>query len=143
MLFPVLRNTNDWLTNAFDDIFDTDWMPRMSNTSPAVNVQESDTDYEMDIAAPGLKKNECDISVSDNTLNVHIENKKETKEDDKKHRYLRREFSYSNYKLSFTLPDDADKENISAEVNDGILKVAIPKVIKKEPEKAERLIEVK
>ena len=99
MLYPVL-NSNNWLSNAFDDFFHTDWMPKMNATAPAVNVKESDKAYTMEIAAPGLKKEYCRINIDkDGYLSVKIENKFENKEEDKKEgkkeHYLRREFSYS------------------------------------------------
>ena len=75
MLYPVL-NSNNWLSNAFDDFFNTDWMPRMNSTAPAVNVKENKDEYEMQLAAPGLKKEYCRISIDDEgNLNVKIENK--------------------------------------------------------------------
>lgn len=146
MLYPVL-NTNNWLSNAFDDFFNTDWMPRMNSTAPAVNVKEDNEKYEMQIAAPGIKKEYCRVSIdNDGNLNVKIENKFEQKEEDKKdekkEHYLRREFSYSNYEQSYTLPEDVDKEKISAKVEDGILNITLPKMTKEEEKKAERKIEI-
>ena len=146
MLYPVL-NSNNWLSNAFDDFFNTDWMPRMNSTAPAVNVKENKDEYEMQLAAPGLKKEYCRISIDDEgNLNVKIENKFENKEenkkDEKKEHYLRREFSYSNYEQSYTLPEDVDKEKISAKVKDGILNITLPKLTKEEEKKAQRKIEI-
>ena len=146
MLYPVL-NSNNWLSNAFDDFFNTDWMPRMNSTAPAVNVKENKDEYEMQLAAPGLKKEYCRISIDDEgNLNVKIENKFENKEenkkDEKKEHYLRREFSYSNYEQSYTLPKDVDKEKISAKVKDGILNITLPKLAKEEEKKAQRKIEI-
>ncbi|MCI6102852.1 MAG: Hsp20/alpha crystallin family protein [Prevotella sp.] len=146
MLYPVL-NSNNWLSNAFDDFFNTDWMPRMNSTAPAVNVKENKDEYEMQLAAPGLKKEYCRISIDDEgNLNVKIENKFEKKEEDKKdekkEHYLRREFSYSNYEQSYTLPEDVDKEKISAKVEDGILNITLPKLAKEEEKKAQRKIEI-
>jgi HSP20 family protein len=146
MLYPVL-NSNNWLSNAFDDFFNTDWMPRMNSTAPAVNVKENSKEYEMQIAAPGLKKEYCRVSIDDDgNLNVKIENKFEKKEEDKKdekkEHYLRREFSYSNYEQSYTLPEDVDKEKISAKVEDGILNITLPKMTKTEEKKSERKIEI-
>ncbi len=146
MLYPVL-NSNNWLSNAFDDFFNTDWMPRMNSTAPAVNVKENKDEYEMQIAAPGLKKEYCRISIDDEgNLNVKIENKfekkEENKKDEKKEHYLRREFSYSNYEQSYTLPEDVDKEKISAKVEDGILNITLPKLAKEEEKKAQRKIEI-
>lgn len=146
MLYPVL-NSNNRLSNAFDDFFNTDWMPRMNSTAPAVNVKENKDEYEMQLAAPGLKKEYCRISIDDEgNLNVKIENKFENKEenkkDEKKEHYLRREFSYSNYEQSYTLPEDVDKEKISAKVEDGILNITLPKLAKEEEKKAQRKIEI-
>ena len=146
MLYPVL-NSNNWLSNAFDDFFNTDWMPRMNSTAPAVNVKENKDEYEMQRAAPGLKKEYCRVSIDDEgNLNVKIENKfehkEENKKDEKKEHYLRREFSYSNYEQSYTLPEDVDKEKISAKVEDGILNITLPKLAKEEEKKAQRKIEI-
>ena len=146
MLYPVL-NSNNWLSNAFDDFFNTDWMPRMNSTAPAVNVKENKDEYEMQLAAPGLKKEYCRVSIDDEgNLNVKIENKFENKEenkkDEKKEHYLRREFSYSNYEQSYTLPEDVEKEKISAKVEDGILNITLPKLAKEEEKKAQRKIEI-
>ena len=146
MLYPVL-NTNNWLSNAFDDFFNTEWMPRVNATAPAVNVKEDNEKYEMQIAAPGIKKEYCRVSIDkDGNLNVKIENKFEQKEEDKKEEkqehYLRREFSYSNYEQSYTLPEDVDKEKISAKVEDGILNIILPKLSKEEETKATRKIEI-
>lgn len=145
MLYPVL-NSNNWLSNAFDDFFNTDWMPKMNATAPAVNVKEDDKKYEMEIAAPGLAKDYCRVSLDDDTLKVRIENKFEHKEEDKKEEkkahYLRREFSYSNYEQNYTLPDDVDKEKITANVHDGILTIDLPKLTKEEKKESGKAIRI-
>lgn len=144
MMYPVL-SSNNWLSNAFDDFFNTDWMPKMNATAPAVNVKENDKEYEMEIAAPGLKKDHCNINVKDDVLSVRIQNKQESKDDkgnEKKGRYLRREFSYTDYEQNYTLPEDVDKEHISAKVNDGILTINLPKLAKEEKKEDGRKIEV-
>lgn len=126
MLPVMLRNS--WFPTVFDDFLNSDLMPRTNSTAPAVNVKESDKAYTMEIAAPGIKKEYCRVNVNDEgNLSVAIENKAEHKEEDKHHHYLRREFSYTNYEQSYTLPEDVVKENISAKVEDGILTITMPK----------------
>lgn len=142
------RNNNsvsNWLNSWFNDnFFDTDLMPRVNATAPAVNVKESATDYTIEVAVPGLKKDMVKMSVDkDGYLNISIENKVEKKEEKKEEHYLRREFSYSSYSQSYALPENANQEKISAEVNDGVLKIEIPKVAKEEKKDDVKHIEVK
>ena len=96
----------------------------------------------MELAAPGIKKEYCRVSIDDDgNLCIAIENKMEHKEENNKHHYLRREFSYSNYEQSYALPDDVEKDKISAKVDNGILTVVLPKV-EKEEKKVAKAIEV-
>lgn len=140
MLPVMLRNS--WFPTVFEDFLNSDVMPRANTTAPAVNVKEDEKCYTMEIAAPGIKKEFCRVNVDDdNNLCVAIENKMEHKEEDKKNRYLRREFSYSNYEQRYMLPDDVKKDEISAKVEDGILTVTLPKV-KVEEKKLARSIEI-
>ena len=142
MWFPVLRTNNNWLDNAFNDFFDDSAMRRMNSTAPAVNVKEDETAYTMQVAVPGIKKEFCRVNINnDGDLDIAIENKMEHKEDNKKERYLRREFSYTNYQQTYSLPDNVNKENISAKVTDGVLIIQLPKIEKVE-QKVQRKIEV-
>ena len=145
MLLARRNNNSDWLTNWFEDnFFDTDLMPRTSSTAPAINIKENEKAYTMEVAAPGLKKEWVRINLdNDGNLCIAIENKMEHKNEDKHEHYLRREFSYSNYQQCYTLPEDADREKISAKVADGILEVEIPKLTPKEEAKTTKNIEVK
>ena len=149
MYFPVIRNNrNNWLDTAFNDLFDMDWTPRHVTTAPAVNVKESDTAYTMEIAAPGLKKEFCSVNINnEGNLFVKIENKSNSEdecnaESEKKHHYLRREFSYASYEQAYTLPDEVDKEAISAKVEDGILTIELPKLAPEPEKKMDRTIEI-
>ena len=142
MLLARRNNSSNWLTNFFDDnFFDTDLMTRFNGTAPAVNVKETDKEYTMEIASPGLKKEFVRVDLDDEgNLNVALENKMEHKEEKKKEHYLRREFAYSNYQQSYVLPEDVDREKISAKVNDGVLTIELPKLShKKEAEKQHRI----
>ena len=132
---------NSWMPTLFDDFLNTDFMPRAKSTAPAVNVKESEKAYTMELAAPGIKKEYCRVGINeDGNLTIAIENKVEHKQEDKHHHYLRREFSYSNYEQSYTLPDDVVKDQISAKVEDGILTVTMPKAEPKQ--KVTKAIEV-
>lgn len=127
----------------FDDFFDGEWTPKVSATAPAVNVKEDAKEYTMEVAAPGIKEY-CRININnDGNLEVAIENKLEHKEENKKEHYLRREFSYSNYQQTYILPDNVDKDKISAKVNDGVLEIKLPKFTKEEESRAQRAIEIK
>ena len=141
MLTSLMR-TNGWLPTVFENFFNNDFMPRVNTTAPAVNVKEDESAYTMELAAPGIKKESCRVSINDDgNLCIAIENKMEHKDEDKKHHYLRREFSYSNYEQNYTLPEDVDKEGIAAKVENGILTVTLPKV-KKEEKKEVKAIEI-
>ncbi len=127
-MLPVM-NRNLWMPEVFNDFFDTDFMPRVNATAPAINVKESEKDYTVELAAPGLTKDDFIVNIDDDgNLHVKIENKSQKKEEDKKSHYLRREFSYSKYEQTLLLPDDVDKAKIAASVNNGVLTVDLPKV---------------
>ena len=139
-MLPVMFQ-NSWFPTVFDDFMNTDFMPRANSTAPAVNVKEDEKAYTMELAAPGIKKEYCRVSINDDgNLSIAIENKTEHKESDHKHHYLRREFSYSNYEQNYVLPDDVVKDKISAKVEDGILTITMPKTEPKE--KVTKAIEV-
>ena len=141
-----VMNSNSWFPTLFDEFFNNDWMPKMKATAPAVNVKEDVKAYTMEVAAPGIKKEFCRINIdADGNLALAIEDKLEHKEEnkeDKKEHYLRREFCYSNYQQTFTLPDDVDKEKIAAKVEDGVLTITLPKISKEEIKQAQRQIEI-
>ena len=145
MLLARRNNNSDWLSNFFDDaFFNTELMPRMNATAPAINVIESNTDYRVEVAAPGMTKEDFNIHLTDNNeLVISMEKKNETKEEDKENKkYLRREFSYSKFEQALVLPDDVEKEKISANVNDGVLSIVLPKQTAEEKAKVNRVIEI-
>ena len=140
-MLPVMFKES-WFPTVFDDFLNTDFMPRANTTAPAVNVKEDEKAYTMELAAPGIKKEYCRVGINEEgNLCIAIENKMEHKEENKKHHYLRREFSYSNYQQNYTLPDDVERDKISAKVENGILAVTLPKVVKEE-KKFAKAIEV-
>ena len=137
----IYNNDQNWLPTFFNDFFDNDWMMKTNATAPAINVVESDKDYKVEVAAPGMKKEDFNIHLGDNNeLVITMEQKNENKEEHKK--YLRREFAYSKFQQSFVLPDDIEKEKISASVTDGILTIDLPKHTPEEKAKVNRVIEI-
>lgn len=134
----------NWLPSFFNDFFDNDWMTKANATAPAINVIESESDYKVEVAAPGMTKDDFQIHLSeDNELVISMEKKNETKEEDKKNkRYLRREFSYAKFQQSLVLPDDVEKDRISANVTDGVLTIDLPKRTPEEKAKVNKVIEI-
>lgn len=121
------RNTlspsfNDVFESVFNDSFFTD---RSVSKVPAVNIAETDGNYHIELAVPGLKKEDFKISLEKNVLTISSETKTEHSEETKK--YNRREYSYSTFSRSFTLPEAADHSNIEAGYADGILKINVAK----------------
>ena len=143
-MMPIRRNSQNWLPSIFNDFFDNDWMERANATAPAINVIENDKEYKVELAAPGMTKEDFDVHIDeDNNLVISMEKKDEKKDEHKNGRYLRREFSYSKFQQTMILPDDVDKEKISATVNNGVLDIELPKLAKEEQPKQTRNIEIK
>ena len=144
MLF--VKNPNQ-LPSLFDRFFDGemfDWSNRnFSNTNttlPSVNIKENPDAFTVEVAAPGIDKNDFKLELNHNTLTVSSEKKveSETKENEV---FTKREFSYQSFSRSFTLPMIADGERISANYENGILLVSIPKKEEAKP-KPSRMIEI-
>ncbi len=145
-MLPLRRN-QEWLPNIFNDLFDNDWIEKVNTTSPAINVIEKPTEYKVEIAAPGMTKDDFKVSV-DEEGNLVVAMEKKTEKEEKsgekaESRYLRREFSYSQFHQAMVLPDDVDKEKISAKVENGVLNVDLPKLTKDEVKKQTKMIEIK
>jgi HSP20 family protein len=132
---------NNWLPEVFNDFLNNANMPKANATAPAINVLESEKEYTVELAAPGLSKEDFDVNINvDGDLTIKME-KKEENESEKNAHYLRREFSYSKYEQTLILPDDVDRDKIAARVNNGVLTVVLPKIGKQE-QKMSRSIEV-
>ncbi|MBF1386471.1 Hsp20/alpha crystallin family protein [Prevotella aurantiaca] len=131
---------NSWLPEVFNDFFDNNNMPKANATAPAINVLVNDTEYTVELAAPGLRKEDFDISLNDEgDLVIKMEKKAEVK--DENTRYLRREFAYSKYEQTLILPDDVNKDEVGARMADGVLNITLPK-LNKSIQKVARQIEV-
>ena len=137
-----MMRTNNWIPAVFNDLFNTEFLPKVNATAPAINVKESDKAYTVELAAPGMKKEDFNVHINDEgNLVIKMEQKQEHKEEDKNTRYLRREFSYSKFEQTLILPDDVKKEEISAKVDNGVLTVELPKMVE-EKVKVSRQIDV-
>lgn len=140
MTYPTFARRNEWLPTVFNDLFEDNFMPRTSATAPAINVKEDDKQYVVELAAPGMKKEDFDVNINhDGNLVIKMEHKKENAEEDKKARYLRREFSYTKFEQTLILPDDVNKDKIAARVADGVLTVDLPKLVKEEVKVARQI----
>ena len=128
-MLPMIHR-NAWLPEVFNDIFNTDYMPRTNATAPAINVLEDEKQYTVELAAPGLKKDDFNVNINEEgNLVIKMEKKQEQSTNDKKSHYLRREFNYTKFEQTLILPDDVEKEKIAARVNDGVLTVDLPKFV--------------
>lgn len=148
-----------WMPSILNDWFNTVW-PATSEQHygdfiPKMNVSETDKEYKLELAVPGMTKDHINLRVEDDDTLVikaekeHLDDKKADKEQhldrkaDNNEGWLRREFWYNRFEQRFTLPDDADVEAINASMSDGILTVTLPKRAPVAPEKLHRVIEVK
>jgi HSP20 family protein len=129
-MLPVLRKRNEF-PSLFNEFFNGDVFPGFfldidkRTATPAVNIIEDKDDYRIEIAAPGLDKSDFKIDFENNVLTISAE--KEEKQEEKSEHYMRREFNYSSFSRSFTIPQTMNAEKISAQHKDGVLNVIIPK----------------
>lgn len=115
----------------------------MRTSSPAINVKENDNEYKVEIAAPGMSKDDFKIRINEeNELVVSLEHKNEEKEERKDEKYLRREFSYSHFEQTLLLPDNIRKEDITAKMEHGVLNITLPKKIDVPVTPKERFIDI-
>ena len=107
-----------------DDFLNTNWninVPSYSNTLPAVNIIENDTDFILHIAAPGLNKNDFELSIENKVLSIEVV--KDSNNDD----FTRQEFDYTSFKRTFSIPKTVEKSKISASYTNGVLNITLPK----------------
>lgn len=148
----TVRNNNVWFPDFFNDLFDATIAPaKTKTTAPSINVSENAKEYKVEVAAPGMGKDDFDIELNeDSNLVIKLEKKTEkndtsTTEGANKEntfRYLRREFSYEKFQQTLILPEDVDKQLISATVANGVLTIDLPKIQPKEEPKIARKISI-
>ncbi len=113
-------------TDFFNDYLTGDIIPRsLSNPVPAFNIHETENDFSVELAVPGMQKADFNIEVENGVLTISAEKKSEKKEEDVK--FTRKEFSYSSFKRTFTLPDSVNPDKIAATYENGVLALVLPK----------------
>ena len=120
------HGVNPFFNDVFDSILNDSFLSdKLATRVPAVNIAETENEFHIEMAAPGLKKDDFKISLDKNVLSVSAEKKAENVDEGKK--YSKKEYSYNSFVRSFTLPESVDHSKIEAEYTDGILKLSIAK----------------
>lgn len=143
-MLPAKRNQN-WMADFFNGLLDENWMVRSNATVPAINVTENDHGYEIELAAPGMTRENFSLTLdADGNLVIRMEKKAEAKEETPgRSRILRREWYCTRFQRTMILPEEADREKIGAKMENGVLSVSIPKVEKTPEEESVRMIEIR
>lgn len=138
---PATREKNrtvaprSFFSDFFGDVdrfFDNDFMRmpaqfgrQLMGNMPATNIRENEKDYSIEVAAPGMTKNDFNIDLTEGTLTISCQKETENKED--QDNFTRREYNYSSFSRSFRLPESVKEEDIKANYKDGILHITVPK----------------
>ena len=143
MLPTIKRQNPNWLPTIFNDFFNDDWFPMRSTTVPAINVKEFDKEFVIELAVPGMTKEDFRVHVNDkDQLVVSVEKKKESKDEDKDAKFLRREFNYTRFEQTLLMPENVDREKITAKVCSGVLHITLPKLENFPAKEPTRVIEI-
>ena len=115
-------------SSFFDDFFGRDFMNSVATGTsvPAVNISEEDDRFEVEVAAPGLRKEDFNINLDNKVLTISAERKEEKEEKDRK-KITRKEFSFTSFRRAFTLPESVEADKIQASYKDGVLTLTLPK----------------
>lgn len=134
-----LPSFSSWVDNLFESGMGTGFLSNFNTgmTLPAVNIKENANEFYLEIAVPGMKKSDFNIDVENKILSISSETKEE--KEHKEENYTRREFGYSSFKRTFTLPDTIESDKISAQYKEGILTVHLPKKEEAKEKPAKRI----
>lgn len=129
-MLPILKKDRTFFPSIVDEFFGRDFLPNLFEfqtgiNMPSVNIVEGKNDFRIEVAAPGLQKDDFKINLDNNVLTISSE--KEEKQEEKDERYMRREFSYTSFRRSFSLPQTVEADKISANHSNGVLSISIPK----------------
>ena len=146
-MLPSIYSTNrnhGFFPSLFNDFLnDSFLMPQFHSTSPAINVSEDEKGYQVEIAAPGMTKEDFKISLAGDDIVISMEKKLDNRDENKDKKYIRREFSYSKFEQRLMLPDNVERSRISARMTDGVLNIDIPKMAPQEKAQECHSIEIK
>ena len=143
MLPAIKRQNPNWLPSLFNDFFNDEWFPMRATTVPAINVKEFPNEFLVEMAVPGMTKEDFQVHVNDkDQLVVSVEKKQESSEDEKSAKYLRREFNYTRFEQTLLLPENVDREAITAKAKHGVLKIKLPKLANSPEKEPTRVIEI-
>ncbi|MDG1762764.1 MAG: Hsp20/alpha crystallin family protein [Flavobacteriaceae bacterium] len=139
----LIRKQTPFFPSLIDDFINNDWnvkVPSLSTSMPAVNIKELDSQFEIELAVPGKRKDDFEIEVENGILSISsTEEEKQLNENGK---FTRREFSYTSFRRSFTLPDSVDPTKIDASYKEGVLQVLLPKHKEAQPQ-PKKLIKIR
>lgn len=143
----LIKRSNMYLPSFWDNLFTRDLMDWGSSnfsstntTLPALNVKETDDAFEIEVAAPGMNKNDFKVNLENNLLTITSEKKEEKEEEEEKGRFPRREFSYQSFQRSFTVPETVvEGDKITAKYCEGILCITLPKKEEVKPKPAREI----
>lgn len=129
----MLRRRN-FFPGIVDDFFGRDFLPgndlfdtQTGISMPSVNIVEGKEDFRIEVAAPGLEKDDFKIDLENNVLTISSEREESSEQQENDNRYMRREFCYSSFRRAFSLPNTVDADKIEANHKNGVLSIAIPK----------------
>lgn len=149
-LMPLLKKTEGHtitVPRVFSDVFDVNrffedetWLPRLFKKIPAANVKENDKDYTIELAVPGMKKEDFKLEMENNMLTISSE--KEENKNETEGKFTRREYNYESFSRSFTLPETVKSEDLKASYENGILKISVPKKEEAKPQNTKKEIKI-
>ena len=138
----LIRRNTGLFPSLWNDVLTPDWfggVDQFNHTMPAVNIREGETDFTLELAVPGQKREDFNVEVDNDVLTISMESKDEKAE--KEGEFTRREFRYTSFRRAFTLPETVNQDDIRADYKDGILRFTLPKKEEALP-KPKRLIEI-
>ncbi|MDR1543364.1 MAG: Hsp20/alpha crystallin family protein [Prevotellaceae bacterium] len=139
----LIRNNQNWLPFVLNDLLEKGVVEKADEETPAINIKEYKTGFEVEIAAPGLKKEDFSIRIDeDDNLVISAEKKTESEVEENERHYIRKEFGYVAFTEKLSLPENADKEAVTAKFDNGVLTISVPKVSEEELKKAQKTIEI-